>query len=324
MTPGAGSGAGPAARETWRAPAKINLWLAVTGRRPGGYHEVDTAYQAIDLADAVTLDAGEGLSCGVEGDWAAGVPTGGDNLAVRAARLLAELAGREPGLAVKIVKRVPPGAGLGGGSSDAAAVLAALGARFGVPGPELATLAARLGADVPFFLTGGTRRARGIGEILEPLEPPAERWGILLYPGVSVDTAWAYRAWDEANTKPARATPDATRTPAGKLPDDWRRLGNALEEIVQARHPEVALAAAILGGGPAALVRMTGSGSAVFALYDDPAARVEDVARVQRDARTLPGAVTWSFTFADHGVAPDDGVTPPGGRIFHASRESGG
>jgi len=284
-----------AAPGTWRAPAKVNLWLAVTGRRADGYHTVDAGYQAIDLADSVVLEPGErdGVACRVEGEWAPGVPEGEDNLAARAARALAEAAGQHLRLAINIAKRVPPAAGLGGGSSDAAAVLAALARRFGVSPDALPPIAARLGADVPFFLQGGTRRARGIGELLELVETPAERWGILLHPGVGVSTAWAYRAWDESGA-----------TPAGEIADDWRERGNAFEGLVFARHPEVRRAAEILAGGPASLVRMSGSGSAVFALYAGEAARDRDLARIEEAARVLPGARTWRFAFEPRGVAP--------------------
>lgn len=294
--------AGAAARETWRAPAKINLWLRITGRRADGYHTIDTGLQAIDLVDTVALEpvSGRGALCRVEGEWAAGVPGGEENLAARAARLMAKRAGRNADVSLSITKAIPYGAGLGGGSSDAAAVLTALARRFGVPASELPALAVRLGADVPFFLAGGTQRAWGIGDLLEPIAPPAERWGVLVYPGVAVSTAWAYGAWDDAGAPAPRPGAGA----AAGLPGDWRERGNDFEPVVFARHPEVRRTADLLADGPASLVRMTGSGSAVFALYPDRAARDADHARVTQEARALPGGRAWPFTCIDHGVAP--------------------
>ena len=173
--------------EIWQAPAKINLYLEITGRREDGYHTVDTAYQSIDLSDIVALkpaQSGPGVTCEVVGEWAEHVPQGEENLATRAARLIAVHTGREPRVAITIEKRIPVGAGLGGGSSDAAAVLIALARRFAVPDPEhtLIDVARELGADVPYFLQGGTRRGTGVGEQLDAIDPPAERWGILVYP----------------------------------------------------------------------------------------------------------------------------------------------
>ena len=190
--------------EVWLAPAKINLWLAVGGTRDDGMHELDTGLQAIDLADRIEIaraPAGVQVACTVHGECAAGVPAGEDNLAARAALLIAARTGHDLRVSIAIEKRVPAGAGLGGASSDAAAVLLALGSRFAVPDPEhtLGDLAAELGADVPFFLEGGTQRAQGIGDRLTPAEPPAERWGILVWPGVGVSTRQAYEWLDAAS-----------------------------------------------------------------------------------------------------------------------------
>lgn len=294
-------------REAWLAPAKINLWLRVLGRRHDGYHDIDTGIQAIDLADTLTLEGateGAALECRVEGEWAVGVPAGNENLAARAARLLAERTGHALRLRLTVSKAVPSGAGLGGGSSDAAAALVALARRFAVPDPgrTLHALAVELGADVAFFLAGGTQRARGIGDDLEPLATPAERWGILIYPGIAVSTAWAYRAWDEARiTTPGGAPASAGR---GGLPAGWRERGNDFEPLVFVRHPEARRAAAILRTGPAAVTRLSGSGSAVFALYADPATRDRELERVRIEVQRIAGARVLPFAFVDHGVRP--------------------
>jgi 4-diphosphocytidyl-2-C-methyl-D-erythritol kinase len=166
-----------------RAPAKLNLELRVLGLRPDGSHEVETILQAIDLADRLSITPAAKSTLVIEGSFP--VPPGPDNLVLRAAA--------EIGLTAHFVlnKVIPPGAGLGGGSSDAAAVLRA--SRH--PRPELAAVAARLGADVPFFLRGGRARATGRGEVLEPVEVEA-CWYALVWPGYEISTAAVYAAWD--------------------------------------------------------------------------------------------------------------------------------
>jgi 4-diphosphocytidyl-2-C-methyl-D-erythritol kinase len=294
--------------EAWFAPAKINLWLEVLRRRGDGYHDVDTAYQAIDVGDTVLLESAAGapgLECRVEGTWAETTPAGEENLAARAARLLSERTGHALRLRITVHKEIPPGAGLGGGSSDAAATLIALARRFAVPDPErtLRSLAAELGADVPFFLVGGTQAARGIGDDLAALEPPPDRWGILVRPPVAIATESAYGAWDEARA-PWRDAPSVTTVCAPALPPDWRERGNDFEGLIFERHPVVRRAFEILSEGPCSIARLAGSGSAVFALYPDPAARDDDLGRVRRAAAGVPGAIVRAFRCIDHGVRP--------------------
>ncbi|MGH7571967.1 MAG: 4-(cytidine 5'-diphospho)-2-C-methyl-D-erythritol kinase [Gemmatimonadota bacterium] len=295
-------------REIWHAPAKINLWLEITGRRPDGYHTVDTCYQAIDLADTVILEPSQrtGVSCAVEGPFARGVPEGAGNLAARAALLLAERTGHEPRVAIRLIKEIPAGAGLGGGSSDAAAVLVALARRFAVPDPgkTLVDLAAELGADVPFFLQGGTQRATGIGDRLKPVDPPAERWGILVWPGVAVSTAWAYGAYATA----AEPFTDGAGASSGGGPAsvagglNWRRRGNVFEALVVDRHPRIREAMDVLRTGESGLVRLAGSGGAVFSLYPSEDERDARLPEVREATRLWTSARCWPFGFLDRGV----------------------
>ena len=290
---------GPA-REIWIAPAKVNLWLAVGPRRADGFHEVDTCYQAIDLADRIVISrspAGTALDCVVTGEFAAGVPVTEGNLAARAARLLAARTGHELRVSIEIEKRVPPGAGLGGASSDAAAVLLALARRFAVPDPEhtLADLAAELGADVPFFLVGGTQRAGGIGDELRPGTPPAERWGTLVWPGVVVPTGEAY-GWLDAERGDVEDRPLPPSLGGGR--------GNDFEAVVGRRVPAAVRALEILAAGPARLTRMSGSGSASFALYSSEADREGDLRRIRDEMATIAGARLWRFECVGHGVRP--------------------
>ena len=291
--------------EVWMAPAKVNLWLAVGSRRADGMHEVDTGYQAIDLADRIEIArAPEGVEvdCVVRGDLVAGVPEGEANLAARAARLLAARTGHDLRVSISIEKRIPAGAGLGGASSDAAAVLLALGRRFAVPDPEhtLRDLAAELGADVPFFLEGGTRRARGIGDELAPAAPPSERWGIVAWPGVRVATAEAYAWLDEA-----RGPGDHSLPPFG-----GGGRGNDFEPVVVARCPPAGRAFEVLAEGMGRTVRMSGSGSAAFALYTSEAFRDGDLARVRAGMAGVPGSRVWPFECVGYGVRAEHSKLP--------------
>ena len=295
-----GAGLAAAQREVWVAPAKVNLWLAVGGRRDDGMHELDTGFQAIDLADRIEIaraPAGVQVVCTVHGECAAGVPDGEENLAARAALLIAARTGHDLRVSIAIDKRIPAGAGLGGSSSDAAAVLLALGRRFAVPDPEhtLGDLAAELGADVPFFLEGGTQRARGIGDRLMPAEPPAERWGILVWPGAGVSTRQAYD-WLDADSPPeGRSLP----------PLGGAGRGNDFEPVVAARCPEAGRGFEVLAAGPARIVRMSGSGSASFALYASESDRDGDLERVGAALVGLSGARFWPFGLVAHGARPE-------------------
>jgi len=203
-----------------RAPAKLNLELRVLGRRPDGSHELDTVLQAIDLCDRLSITPAHEASLVVEGGFA--VPGGADNLVLRAAA--------EVGLKARFVltKAIPPGAGMGGGSSDAAAILRAAGKGR----DDLAAIAARLGADVPFFLGGGRARATGRGELLEPLEVES-RWYALAWPGFEVSTAAVYEAWDrvggEGRNNLFRAASTVEPRLAGlarELGDGWTMTGS--------------------------------------------------------------------------------------------------
>lgn len=292
-------------REVWRAPAKINLGLSVHGVRPDGYHAIDTVLQTIDLHDTVMLERGEepGVSIRVTGPASDRVPEDGTNLAVRAARRLADRTGHSLELVIGLEKAIPAGAGLGGGSSDAAAILLALARRFAVPDPThtLADLAAELGADVPFFLRGGTQRGTGRGDRLVAVDPPVDRWGVLVVPSVQISTAVVYAAWDEPSE--AALAPSEQGAPDPEY--DWKAAGNDLEPVVIARHPEIGRMIEILADGPAAVARMTGTGGGTFALYDASEVRDRDLERI-RDAidEAVPDARIEPFRCVGRGVEP--------------------
>ncbi len=250
----------------WPAPAKLNLFLHVTGRRADGYHELETLFQVIDWTDELAIEPrADGRIERVGG--APGVPADED-LVVRAARLLRERVGRpELGARLAVTKRIPLGAGLGGGSSDAATTLVALNALWGLglSTDELAALGLALGADVPVFVRGANAIARGVGEVLEPVVLP-ERAFAVVFPGVPVATREAFQAPElTRNSLPITISGFPLSGAAGTaLPGR-----NDLEPVVAARHPAVRRALDWLGARGAA--RMTGSGACVFAAFDDRA-----------------------------------------------------
>ena len=227
-----------------RAPAKLTLTLRVTGVRSDGYHLLDAEMVTVDLADTLTIRPGRGLRCTFEGpDGAVGpgrqaVPGGPANLVTRALAAVGEEA------AVDLVKRIPPGAGLGGGSADAAAVLRWAGCTD--PG-----IAAGLGADVPFCLAGGRARVQGIGEQVSPLRYEERRFTLVLLP-FAVDTAAAYRAWDEQT-----AGGSLLAAPENTPPNDLEAAALAVEPRMAAWRD---LLAEVTGRRP----RLAGSGSTWF------------------------------------------------------------
>jgi 4-diphosphocytidyl-2-C-methyl-D-erythritol kinase len=255
------------ARVRVRVPAKVNLWLGVGPLRADGYHEVASILQAVTLFDRLTVEPAPHLTVVCR---AAGVPAGPANLAWRAAEALAAFAGRGTGLRITIRKGIPIEAGLGGGSADAAAVLAAAAALWGLPGgrPALEPLAAALGSDVPFFLRGGTALALGRGEQVRPL-PPLPAWpGLVVKPGFGMRTADAYAAFDRLRPAAHGADlPAAERAAASPSRAALAgAMANDLEPVVAAGHPDLAAARAELLAAGALGVVMCGSGSALFAL----------------------------------------------------------
>jgi len=235
----------------WPAPAKLNLFLHVTGRRADGYHELQTLFQLIDLCDTITIALREdGRIERPAGP--AGVAPHAD-LTVRAALALQQATGTARGADLRVYKRIPPGAGLGGGSSDAATTLLALNelweCRLSLD--DLARLALPLGADVPVFVKGSSAWAEGIGERLTPVDvPPA--WYVIIYPGVGMSTREVFQSPELTRNSPL-ITIRAFFESGGR---------NDCESVVRARSPEVAAALDWLTREGTA--RLTGTGSCVF------------------------------------------------------------
>jgi 4-diphosphocytidyl-2-C-methyl-D-erythritol kinase len=254
----------------WPAPAKLNLFLHVTGRRLDGYHDLQTIFRLIDRCDRIglTLRADDAITrsagmADVEPD---------KDLAVRAARALQRHTGTALGADIQVIKHIPAGGGLGGGSSDAASVLLALNAlwRCGLSLEQLAALGLALGADVPVFILGQSAWGEGRGERLAALELPP-RWYLVIHPGIGVNTAEIFQA------------PELTRNSAVITIRDFSesRAINVFEPVVCARRPQVAEALAWLraqtdADGAQLMAHMSGTGACVFASFE----RAEDAQRV--------------------------------------------
>ena len=256
------------------APAKVNLYLRVTGRRADGYHTLDSLVVFAGAADRLRAKAADALTLRVAGPEAAALAGEGDNLVLRAARALAAATGREAHATLALEKHLPVASGIGGGSADAAAALRALDALWGthLGGERLRAIAATLGADVPTCLASRPVRMQGIGEILGEA-PPLPRFGLLLAnPRTALPTPAVFRARSGGFSPPAE-------TPA-RLPDaasltTWLRpLGNDLQDAAIALCPGVAEVLRAIGAQPGCMLsRMSGSGATCFGIFrDEPAA----------------------------------------------------
>ena len=253
------------------APAKVNLRLGVLGKRPDGYHDIDTLFQAIDLCDEVEVRlGGAGIRLHVAGADLGAIE---DNLAHRAAVRFAAEVGLSRGVDIELTKRIPAGAGLGGGSSDAAAVLRCLAALCGLDDADarLGRAALALGSDVPFFLCGSPlARGRGRGEVLDPLASLPAGDLVLVSPPVHVVTAEAYTALSKSRGGSVRAVDRTTPTP-----HSWAevaaRASNDFQAVIAGAHAEVGRALDAVRSAGAAFTLMSGSGSSVFGSFPDRA-----------------------------------------------------
>ena len=238
------------------APAKINLYLHILGRRPDGFHELETLMVPISLGDTLDIEL---IPSGIEFSCSdPALSDAQDNLATKAARLFLEEFQLSTGVRIHLDKRVPVGAGLGGGSSDAAAVLMALRKLTGVDAPDqkLAELASRLGSDIPFFIYQQPAICKGRGEIIEPVKLKGSYQGLLVHPGFGVSTPWAYKTYAQnpQHGVLGRAFPDVT-------------LRNDLEPPAFSKYPWLPTVKGWFRQQPEVLdALMSGSGSSVFAL----------------------------------------------------------
>jgi len=273
---------GPAGRSLrCHAPGKINLGLRIVGRRPDGYHELESLFAPLDLGDDVEVAVSEATTLEVEiklEGASEAIPANATNLAHRAAKAFAEAAGLKCRIELRIEKRLPVGAGLGGGSSDAGAVLRALCDFFpgALDGTRLAELALELGADVPFFLDPRPARVSGIGERLEALDGLPSLPVLLANPGVALATADVFRTFAAIQPALTKSAHDRTIRPlSGATGPGWAFTGatglsleNDLEPIAIRLCPPIARLQRQIRAAGAQAVGMSGSGATVFGLFE--------------------------------------------------------
>lgn len=255
-----------------KAFAKVNYALDVLGLRADGYHEVSTVMQSISLADELELRrAAGGFDLSLEPEEVAIGPQE-RNTTYLAWKALQRLTGEEFPVKLTLRKEIPTGAGLGGGSADAAAVLVGLNELFslGLQVDELRGIGARIGADVPFCFSGGTALGEGIGEILTPLPAPPAHLLVVAKPPGSADTAGIYRAYDEAKTESTNSVkPVVSALCSNSLPALAAAVGNDLAPVTKGIIPEVAKLERTLLASRALGASMSGSGTAVYGIFDD-------------------------------------------------------
>lgn len=267
-----------------RSFAKVNYALAVLGARPDGYHEISTVMQSISLADEVEVEpAAAGFQLVIEPpNTEIGPPE--ENTIFKAGRLLGQLTGTGFPARVRLRKRIPAGAGLGGGSADAAAALVGLNEVFGLglSNQELREVGLKIGADVPFCLTGGTMLGEGIGEVLSPLPAPPPHCLVVAKPASGAETAQIYRDYDERSEEGGSSTsPAAEALRTGDLGALARALDNGLAPTTKSLVPEVReleeklLRAGALGAG------MSGTGTSVYGIFASEAEAIAGVDRLR-------------------------------------------
>ena len=267
-------------RVTVLAPAKLNLALDVVGILPGGYHALDMTMQAVSLYERVVIRRSPYLDLALPGS---NVKPGPGNTAIKAALAFFHYTGLLAGADITVYKSVPVRAGMAGGSADAAGVLVGLNALYGakLSMSELCALGAKIGADVPFALMGGTCRVQGVGDLLKALPPVPDCWFTVVMPDYGVSTPEAFAAYD---TVGSRTHPDCEAQEkairAGDLDAVCAAAGNALEECSGAKDNEAIKT--LLRAHSAVTALMTGSGAAVFGVFRDEAAARAAAAAAKR------------------------------------------
>jgi 4-diphosphocytidyl-2-C-methyl-D-erythritol kinase len=260
-------------RHTINLPAfaKINLNLRVIGTRADGYHDLDTIFQTISLHDTIKVTATDGpeivLSCDDRR-----LPTDGHNLIVRAAKALRNRFATDIGARIRLEKRIPMQAGLGGGSADAAITLLALAHSWELKATkqDLIEIASNLGADVPFFLVGGTAQGTGIGDVLVPLPDATQKFLLIVKPNARISTAEAYKRLDERSltTRNSKSILSSSQRTEVFENAGFEALHNDFEAMVFELEPEILRAKSALMSVGAQAAMLAGSGSAVFGIFD--------------------------------------------------------
>ena len=248
--------------------AKINIGLDIVNKRPDGFHEIETIFQEISLHDKLTFQHDENINLKCDDPRC---PTNETNLVFKAAQALKTINGRQSGATIRINKNIPMGGGLGGGSSNAACAINSLSMLWNIPlsTDDKINIGARLGSDVPFFITGGTAFGKGRGEILESISIFSNYWGVLVTPGVSVSTKWAFSSLNFSLTKSLKKSNFGTFFHRSIDLEFWQTaLKNNLEPVVFGAYPEFLNIKRLLYRHGAFYAQMSGSGSSLFGLYE--------------------------------------------------------
>ncbi|MFH1860956.1 MAG: 4-(cytidine 5'-diphospho)-2-C-methyl-D-erythritol kinase [bacterium] len=268
------------------APAKLNLYLDVIDKRLDGYHDIVSIMQTIGLYDIISLETTEGISLKCPAlDL---LPE--SNLAYKAALLLREYTNCQEGVSIKIDKHIPVGAGLGGGSSDAASVLMGLNQlwKLNLSKQELMQIGERLGADVPFFIIGGTCLAEGIGTKITSLPNSCNAWFVLVYPKINIPTEWVYKniKFELTNqTKTVKIIADGLKH--NNIMDISKGLSNRLEDVTMNHYPQIkAIKDELMDAGCLSTL-MSGSGSCVFGITGSKEEADNVVCKLERDNRDI-------------------------------------
>ncbi|ADZ85807.1 4-(cytidine 5'-diphospho)-2-C-methyl-D-erythritol kinase [Cellulosilyticum lentocellum] len=279
--------------------AKINLTLDVVGKRENGYHDLQMIMQTINLYDTIFIRKAKtpGIRLTANFSW---LPTNEKNIAYRAAQLFFEEAGiEEYGVSIEITKRIPVAAGLAGGSTDAAATLVGLNRLYETfyKREKLMEMGLKLGADVPFCIARGTMLAEGIGEVLTPLKPVPSMHVVLVKPPISVSTASVYKGLDINNIKLHPDTPKMIQAIEAQSPYEIAtHMANVLEEVTIPMHPIIGAIRRELVQHGAMGAMMSGSGSAVFGLFDskEKANKAAQYFKIERSIREVYVTTTYS------------------------------
>ncbi|MCE5251701.1 4-(cytidine 5'-diphospho)-2-C-methyl-D-erythritol kinase [bacterium] len=267
-----------------QAPAKINLGLSIIGKRPDGYHDICSIVQTVGLCDELTMTESHGdeRSSGSISDInhaqrlfcnRPDIPSGPENLVLKAEEIFCRRFGIRSRIRFELDKRIPVGAGLAGGSTDAAAALRGLGKFHGidVPAGTLEEIAAGLGSDIPFLIRGGTAVITGRGETVTPIAWPFDFTYVLVYPGFGISTAWAYRSLKNYGYTLENYRSMIKKLNGGNLTEDsfFGALGNDFEPVVYEHYPELADIRNRLDACDARASILTGSGSSLLGIFDD-------------------------------------------------------
>ncbi|MCR5302978.1 MAG: 4-(cytidine 5'-diphospho)-2-C-methyl-D-erythritol kinase [Lachnospiraceae bacterium] len=274
------------------AKGKVNLTLDILGKRPDSYHELDMILQSVELSDTIvfeTTESGDPVSL-VLTDGCEGIPAGDDNLIIKAAKALHPLASDPKPVRIALEKNIPSGAGLGGGSADAACTLRVLRGIWDcdISDSELLVLASKVGADVPFLINGGCCECTGIGEKLDPIPGLEDVFLAVIKPGISLSTARIYGLFDEMKL-PGRSDTKACREALERndTKEASKLLGNALEEAAISLSPAIKQIKEMLLEDGALGSSMTGSGSAVYGIFYDKRKAFAAARRISEEFKDL-------------------------------------